>query len=250
MSKRICSVDGCERAHRARGYCGSHYNQILFPDRHKRTTTVPCAGCGKSVERRLSEGRSRRTVCSYDCRSKLQFGEGSEHHRKREKERRAHFVDRRQVAGPIAPIYGPWPAPVGWVDPFAQRVPAARRLFVQGACAVCGDAFMAVNSQGGHTSRYCSSRCSRTAHKGSGWISASSRAAIYERDGWKCQICFRPTKRTYDHSDPDSPTLDHVLPRARGGSDDPENLRLAHAMCNAVRGDDSQSHVLGMFALS
>jgi 5-methylcytosine-specific restriction endonuclease McrA len=34
------------------------------------------------------------------------------------------------------------------------------------------------------------------------------------------------------------PTLDHVRPRAKGGSDAPSNLQLAHAACNWIKGDD------------
>jgi 5-methylcytosine-specific restriction endonuclease McrA len=32
------------------------------------------------------------------------------------------------------------------------------------------------------------------------------------------------------------PTFDHIRPRAKGGRDEAENLRLAHAHCNRVRG--------------
>lgn len=68
-------------------------------------------------------------------------------------------------------------------------------------------------------------------------ISPKSRRAIYERDGWTCQICL-------DHVDPEAPTnttwdatLDHITPVSQGGTDHPDNLRLAHRWCNAARGD-------------
>lgn len=68
-------------------------------------------------------------------------------------------------------------------------------------------------------------------------IAPAARRAVYERDGWTCQICAEPV-------DPDAPanstwdaTLDHIVPRSLGGSDDPGNLRLAHRWCNSVRGD-------------
>ncbi|WP_083911028.1 HNH endonuclease [Henriciella marina] len=32
------------------------------------------------------------------------------------------------------------------------------------------------------------------------------------------------------------PTFDHILPRAAGGPDRPENLQLAHAICNKRKG--------------
>lgn len=68
-------------------------------------------------------------------------------------------------------------------------------------------------------------------------ISRADRRAIYERDKWTCCICLEAV-------DPDAPvrsawdaTLDHVVPRSKGGTDDPANLRLAHRWCNSVRGD-------------
>jgi hypothetical protein len=30
---------------------------------------------------------------------------------------------------------------------------------------------------------------------------------------------------------------DHIVPRSVGGSDEPDNLLLAHCICNAIRGD-------------
>lgn len=34
------------------------------------------------------------------------------------------------------------------------------------------------------------------------------------------------------------PTLDHIRPRAKGGTDAPENIQLAHAACNTAKGSD------------
>ncbi len=32
-------------------------------------------------------------------------------------------------------------------------------------------------------------------------------------------------------------TFDHMIPRSKGGADKPENLQLAHARCNKVKGN-------------
>lgn len=34
------------------------------------------------------------------------------------------------------------------------------------------------------------------------------------------------------------PTFDHIRPRSKGGRDSPENLQLAHARCNRIKGND------------
>lgn len=61
---------------------------------------------------------------------------------------------------------------------------------------------------------------------------------IGDRDGWVCQICRRRVSRAaYSHADPMSKTLDHIIPRSHGGSDDPSNLRIAHQRCNSRRGN-------------
>jgi len=32
-------------------------------------------------------------------------------------------------------------------------------------------------------------------------------------------------------------TMDHIIPRSKGGPDTPENLQLAHATCNKIKGN-------------
>lgn len=32
-------------------------------------------------------------------------------------------------------------------------------------------------------------------------------------------------------------TIDHIIPRSKGGLDAPQNLQLAHARCNKIKGD-------------
>lgn len=74
MANRTCSLDGCERAHRARGYCSTHYNQIVCgPEkRHKRMPT-PCEVCGTVVPRRDDDRYQH--VCSTSCRTILAYGQ-------------------------------------------------------------------------------------------------------------------------------------------------------------------------------
>ena len=55
------------------------------------------------------------------------------------------------------------------------------------------------------------------------------------RDGTDCGICGEPVDMGARYPNPSGPSVDHVLPVARGGSDDPANLQLSHLRCNHVK---------------
>lgn len=61
-------------------------------------------------------------------------------------------------------------------------------------------------------------------------------AAVAERDMFMCQLCFDPVDLTLTSPHPDSPSIDHVVPLAAGGSDTPDNVQLAHRWCNTSKG--------------
>lgn len=66
--------------------------------------------------------------------------------------------------------------------------------------------------------------------------------ALWQAQSGLCAICGAPMPRhrfEVAHSRlwaKQRPTLDHIRPRAKGGSDAPENLQLAHALCNKKKG--------------
>ena len=52
-----------------------------------------------------------------------------------------------------------------------------------------------------------------------------------------CGICGRPVNFDLTFPDPWSPTLDHIIPVAKGGDPaDLSNLQLAHLQCNRMKG--------------
>ena len=55
---------------------------------------------------------------------------------------------------------------------------------------------------------------------------AFTRFNVFLRDGFECAYCGAT----------DNLTFDHVIPRAHHGSDEIDNLQLAHASCNKRRG--------------
>jgi 5-methylcytosine-specific restriction endonuclease McrA len=76
-------------------------------------------------------------------------------------------------------------------------------------------------------------------------------AYLADRDGKRCAICRKTINITLSSGPRGNPlgaSIDHVIPRSRGGSDDLANLRLAHWKCNNQRGNrggDEQLRLVG-----
>jgi 5-methylcytosine-specific restriction endonuclease McrA len=62
--------------------------------------------------------------------------------------------------------------------------------------------------------------------------SRPSRSMIYKRDRNCCQYCGATSRLT----------IDHVLPRSKGGDDTWENLVVACSKCNTLKGDKLLEH--------
>jgi 5-methylcytosine-specific restriction endonuclease McrA len=56
------------------------------------------------------------------------------------------------------------------------------------------------------------------------------KAILFERDRWECQYCGTKVRR-------DSATIDHVLPKSRGGATSWENCVTACKKCNKKKAD-------------
>lgn len=53
-----------------------------------------------------------------------------------------------------------------------------------------------------------------------------------------CAICGKPVDKTLPTYDPLAPTVDHIIPIAKGGHPaDLDNLQLAHRICNRNKSD-------------
>lgn len=223
MLNRTCSVPDCGRQYRAKGLCARHYN--LGRDKYRE---VQCAVCG-SLVRKCNPGVARRSVCSDRCRHVLRWGQD--------------WAAGREVIGPVLRRFDPRARPPS----ATQSAPPAVR-FVAGSCRWCGAGYTFDLRVGGVPAKYCDPRCARNASRarqrelrGVFAISRRRRLAIYERDGWTCQLCFEPVDRSAHYLDDWAPSLDHIVPQSRQLVPDHSDgaLRLSHRWCNAVRGDDT-----------
>jgi hypothetical protein len=70
------------------------------------------------------------------------------------------------------------------------------------------------------------------------------RLTVYIRDYWICGICGGCIDLAHDYPDPDTATLDHVVPISRGGPH--TYTQCAHLACNVYKND--QLHPPGHFS--
>lgn len=131
-------------------------------------------------------------------------------------------------------------------DAFQRKIDKAavgtsgKRVFICGGCRWCGTSVVGVGF-------YCSDSCRKSAafkRRSSGAsfkISPRAREKIYERDSWTCQLCWHPVDSGLHYRDNWAASLDHIIPQSQQLIPDhsPSNLRLAHRMCNSMRGDGS-----------
>ena len=101
------------------------------------------------------------------------------------------------------------------------------------ACAQCGDPIdMTARSESG-------SRKSRNTKMCKGCARAVNLSRfvpiLLERDGSDCGICGHAIDMDIRDRQPQSRSVDHILPRSLGGDEEITNLRLAHLICNIKR---------------
>lgn len=116
-----------------------------------------------------------------------------------------------------------------------QRRPVPRS-FTGGPCAHCATLFMGYAQE-----RFCSRLCNKRWWRQERRVARreaerNDRLMVFVADGWICRLCGKPTAdEKVPH--PLAPTVDHVIPVARGGTDAVENLVCAHFICNSQKRD-------------
>lgn len=228
MADKVCSVAGCERNIQARRLCSMHYSRQRIHGeigpvdefrRSHRDAVCSVIGCGQK--------RRKREWCA------------------------SHYSQWKRL-GEVKPFSRKWADPSPCL--VCQSPPGyGHRQFCSGACyflwrtyegAVptsitcrqCGiDVPLTRRGENGkrklNTSLLQCDDCRRSFKK-----HGCSPEQLRKRDGADCQLCRSEVDMTLRHPNPLCPSVDHVLPRARGGTNDPENLQLAHLVCNLRKG--------------
>lgn len=205
-----------------------------------------CEHCGVTSYRRLSGSTgSKNKFCSMACRTG--YSVASNVAKKNEKDRISAIL---LVAKALFKISNP-------AKPKIQK-PAT----VRPPCAVCGKDCGYVF---GRSKKYCSKQCmrsteefkdSRRAHKSKRkalmrgvYAEAFAASKVFDRDGWKCQICGVSTpksRRGTMHAN--APELDHITPLSKGGHHTKANTQCACRACNGWKSDRMVVGQIGLFS--
>ncbi|MFZ3592328.1 HNH endonuclease [Streptomyces sp. BH104] len=134
-----------------------------------------------------------------------------------------------------ATSYKRWIVAGGLTESRAER--ALRRSETN--CSQCGTVFAARTL---HT-KYCSVKCKFAAGRAKQARVRAERVRavgcerftheeIFNRDSWVCGLCGALVDEALSWPDPQSPSLDHIVPLSRAGIHARANVQLAHLVCN------------------
>lgn len=201
-----CSGDRCQACSSAR------FRQL-------RSKPTPCVVCGAELP------TSRRTRCAGCVVPRPPKAERPAPPSRRR--RQALRTIQRAEAGQWRDGGGRWLGP------------AIGGVFTSGRCCWCGGEF---TRWGPTPCIACSDRCAKKIRKSRrralvGPVGTVDRMAVFERDDWRCQLCLMPALPDWVVPHPDAPTIDHIVPLARGGTHTMDNVQTAHFLCNSIKGD-------------
>ena len=248
MTDTTCPIKGCTRDIRAAGLCDTHYRRKRKYGDPEFMHKIKCSKCGQSFQSRTSRSK----YCSPQCGVKKK-------------------TYKSKKSGPtcaecgVQMHRGKGVLPQGQARCMKCKNGGRGYFFKDGVrwthgnsayrmgcrCEVCvaakRDANMAykakvkaehgVNPSTLYNRRYRERTGTRYRMSSKDWIDPKLRLKLYERDGWLCHLCNEPVERAAHFNDDLAPSLDHLVPRIKGGSDDPENLKTAHRGCNSARRD-------------
>ncbi len=251
MNCTPCSVEGCLRKHKGRGYCAVHYKAFRKREiqngaqknvRPEPRKMAQCQHCGieykpKAFDRITFCSRQ----CSFDAKHSPKYstvfagfckGCGGAFVSRRKKSYCGESCQPKTVWESIAP---------------AEKT-----------CSTCGKLF-APEFTGGGLGSFCGDECRDEARKKTMRVARSKRKAVilgatvervdpfvvFWRDKWKCKLCgckTPPNKRgTYADN---APELDHILPLAKGGEHSYRNTQCSCRKCNGLKSDTPRGQAL------
>lgn len=232
MSKATCTTTGCEKKQKARGLCAPHYSAWYRKREGWQRTSYERKCCVCDATFTSTSPTARYCTTGKDsCEAAAKVARGGRQEReRRERWARAQRKLEKAAAGAMGS---------GWIA---------------GACNECGTSFIA-RAHSVWPSRFCSLPCQNKATRRRGRkkhrvkhgrldqmskrarhygveYEPISRQKVFERDGYRCGICRKATKRKASVPDRQAPTIDHIVPMSRGGAHLYVNVQCACFECN------------------
>lgn len=221
-----CAVESCEKPLAANGWCSAHARRAI-------RTGDPVSHTGRG----RNEGSCSVAGCESPMRKRTWCA--------------AHYSMWKRT-GEVKPFGYKWIEPLAGClacgKPVGER--AQSRRYCSSACdmivrrwggippdatecVVCDEDIPLRRPDGRRLKfrRLCR-RCARHSRK-----HGLSVVQLADRDGLNCGICHEPVDLDAATDDLMRPSVDHIWPRALGGTNDPSNLQLAHLICNIHKRD-------------
>lgn len=126
------------------------------------------------------------------------------------------------------------------------------------ACKTCGCNFKPPIAKT-RQEDFCGAECRKAAKSGQRRIAKGVRRArkrachveavdpfkVFNRDGWRCQMCKIRTPKTKRGSyDDNAPELDHIIPISKGGEHSYRNTQCSCRKCNREKSDTPRGQLL------
>lgn len=235
-----CYTETCRKAHNAakqRAYVAGHEERTgvsywaggAHRGQGRTTYTRACAFCGGAYQTHTRDAR----YCSATHALWDRWGWS--------KSREVMLYTKHYT-------YKPTAAPLNVVRGKGQ--------YIVGQCVVCNTSFITR-----HVDITCSDECQderardikhsaeqrRRARERKAFVANVNRKQIFKRDGHRCHICKAMTNPKAKVPNPKAPTIDHIIPLAKGGTHEPSNVATACFMCNCLKSDRGTGDQLLLF---
>lgn len=233
MSIIACSIADCEGVTgvpgTARGYCSKHYNRFIrhgdplsLPEKHRFIAcTVP--SCEKP--------HYARGLCSAHITNLSRHGEVSPR-------KRGEIRDGKKICSTCS------------LDLLIEEY-SKRGNLTQSKCKKCEREYRMARYYEKHqeskeaarlaSRNYAESRRDAAkryrALKKSQHVEDVESLKVFERDQWTCGICNQVIPMQDKWPDPQSASIDHIVPLSLGGAHSYQNIQAAHLVCNMRKGD-------------
>ena len=228
-----------------------------YSGRNSRVT-IRCRVCGNEIERGVEFVKKGNLICPHCEHEKTltRQAERRREHQVEQQNKKAEKEAERIKSNPLGLSY--------------YQLEREARFDEVHVCKVCGKEYTPrqyVESTGGTTFSnpgYCSVECKKKANNkmthdarkrrgvkdnhrhrakiyGCKYDSSVTLPKVIKRYGLKCAICGEMCDLN-DHGwnqwmGPMSPTIDHIVPMAKGGGHVWDNVQIAHAICNSYKSD-------------